>query len=1296
MPPRLNIFLRHLAHYGVYVVGGAVIVVGIVALVLKLWLMPDVDRFRPQLEAAASRAVGVPVRIAKLSADWQGINPRLTLFDVRLQPETGAALVLPRVDAVGSWLSLAILQPHLKRLDLLQPHFPLRRSPEGIIYLAGIALNVPGKPSPFPDWLLSQPRIVINNAELSWSDEQLGAPLLEIHQVRLLIQNSFGRHRFGGVALPAHAASRIDLRGNLKGQSVHAPETWTGEMFAQVDQADLAGWVKWVPWAQQSVIQGKGDLRLWLGIEQAQAVRLIGDARLHDVAVNIQSGLPNLQFEHLEGRLGWTRSKTAHTLFVEKLRFRTPETTSHPTATAATRHTSEPANLRLTLTPDHQGGFSRIEGEASHLRLETMTALTSALPLPSNGHDLLAALTPHGLIEEAKGHWQSTQDFRVRLKISGAGARAFKQVPGFSGLDALIDATHKKGRVTLSGEHLALQWPQQFRHDLNFTHLDAHVDWTAQQDGLHIDFAAKRLQNADLDGTVKGSLILPPQGATPQVDIQGHLKRGEAAAVFRYLPHAVNDTSYQWIKAGLISGRSDNVRLVLKGDLKNFPFDKGGGEFSVSINMLDGVLDYAKGWPRIEGVQGSLVFHDKAMTLNATGGRILDATLGPVRVVIPDLQSGVNEMLLVDGRANGNTQAFLDFIKKSPVNDYTDHFTAPFMATGMGALALKINMPLYHLADTTVSGAFAFSNNTLNPGPALPQLTDLSGNITFTEKSVQGKNIQLRLLEMPAQLNVSNQPGRGLQAQLSGSVSADVLRQHAPAALAHRVQGSTQWQAELGLSGGNASSPLNIGSNLLGLSLDLPAPLGKTAAQALPLQVTYQPANETRGGLAVPVGKLAVRYGTLAKVRAQLPVNGEPRINIKVGGAEASEPTEAGIWITGHQRLLDLDAWRNEAWTASGTALSAQPTQPAAATNSPRFRQASIAFSELKLLDRRFNDTHLRVSPNGHGWQATFAGKEAAGQITTVPEARGLRVIAHLKRLDLPSAEHQNGEPSSSSTAAATPLSNVELHVESLALAGRDLGELRVRLSPVKAGMLVENLIFSSPEARFEASGILSEHPLRPTQLKIDASTQNLGKTLTRLGHADAIKGGQGSMTGNLSWMGGPESFNLGTLNGSLGIDLSKGQFLKVDPGVGRLVGVLSLQALPRRISLDFRDVFSQGFAFDDIDGQIHLEKGVAYMQNLRMNGPAAKVRMSGVVNLAAETQNLNVEIQPRLEDSVAVASAIIGGPVVGLGTYLASKILKDPIGQITSFEYAVSGTWGDPIVTKSLKALKKSSDTPP
>jgi uncharacterized protein YhdP len=87
------------------------------------------------------------------------------------------------------------------------------------------------------------------------------------------------------------------------------------------------------------------------------------------------------------------------------------------------------------------------------------------------------------------------------------------------------------------------------------------------------------------------------------------------------------------------------------------------------------------------------------------------------------------------------------------------------------------------------------------------------------------------------------------------------------------------------------------------------------------------------------------------------------------------------------------------------------------------------------------------------------------------------------------------------------------------------------------------------------------------------------------------------------------------------------------------------------------------------------------------MDGPAAKVSMQGETSLAQETQNLRVRVVPVLGDTFSGAAALLAGPVVGLTSLLVQKVLKDPIGQIAAYEYSITGTWDNPVVTK----IKKS-----
>jgi uncharacterized protein YhdP len=204
------------------------------------------------------------------------------------------------------------------------------------------------------------------------------------------------------------------------------------------------------------------------------------------------------------------------------------------------------------------------------------------------------------------------------------------------------------------------------------------------------------------------------------------------------------------------------------------------------------------------------------------------------------------------------------------------------------------------------------------------------------------------------------------------------------------------------------------------------------------------------------------------------------------------------------------------------------------------------------------------------------------------------------------------------------------------------------------------------------------------TSVNLKLEISDVGKYLERIGYPGSMQRGSAKLLGKLSWAGNPQTIDYASLSGDLSLIAEKGQFLKIEPGIGKLLGILSLQALPRRITLDFRDIFSDGFAFDTITSTAAVAKGVLRTQDFLMRGPSAQVAMSGNIDLAQETQALRVRVVPSVGDTLSVAGLLmLANPITGVASFLAQRLLKDPLGQAFAFEYAVSGTWADPKVEK-------------
>jgi uncharacterized protein YhdP len=223
------------------------------------------------------------------------------------------------------------------------------------------------------------------------------------------------------------------------------------------------------------------------------------------------------------------------------------------------------------------------------------------------------------------------------------------------------------------------------------------------------------------------------------------------------------------------------------------------------------------------------------------------------------------------------------------------------------------------------------------------------------------------------------------------------------------------------------------------------------------------------------------------------------------------------------------------------------------------------------------------------------------------------------------------------------------------------------------------------PEATFTANGqwVAVGPRLRRTQLSFLLAIRDSGQLLTRLGTPGAIRDGEGRLEGEVSWQGSPLTIDYASMSGRMNVSIDKGQFLKTEPGAARLLGVLNLQSLPRRLTLDFSDLFSEGFAFDFVRGDVRIEQGIASTNNLQMKGVVAGALIEGRADLVRETQDLKVVVVPEINAGTASLYVATINPLIGLTSYLAQLVLSKPLVRAGTTEFHVDGTWADPRVTK-------------
>ena len=1242
-----------------------------IVLTLRYWLLPNIAEYRDTIAASISQAAGQRVTIGTIGAGWDGLRPHLSLRQVQVYDRAGMpALSFAHVEGTLAWLSFPLGEVRLYSLEIDQPSLALRRTAKGEIYVGGVWVNQPDTESSFADWVLRQHRVIVRGATLTWQDEMRQAPLLELRNAHLRLENRGHRHRFGLRAEPPQTlALPLDIRGDLKGNSLQDFSDWSGTLYARLDYTDMAAWRSWLDLPFQ-LERGSGGVRAWIAIGNKQLRGITADVRLNDVLARLKPELPQLNMPHVSGRLSWRDLNPGVEFQASKFSFHIRDGLSFG-----------PTSARFKTLPASGKKPAAGELEVDGLAFAPLLDLAGHLPLKDEVREKLHQLRPKGELRELAASWSGSWEVPVHYTVKGKFADLAlqpyilspgKTLPGFSGLSGNLDANEKGGVVSVDARRMKLDLPGVFDHLLELDTLTAQVGWSSKAGQREFKLTRAAFANTHLAGTAFGSFATVSDGPG-KIDLSGQLNRADARFVSLYMPLVVGKETRDWLAQSIKAGQSSDVRLRLKGDLAKFPFVDGkSGLFEVAVKAGDGVLEYAPGWPAIEGISVDLLFRGKSMDIHARAGHTYGMQLQKVHVQIADLLV-MDELLTVDGEARGPTTDMLKFVAQSPVNGMIDGFTEGMQAAGNGLFKLSLKIPLRRLDDMTVAGSYAFQNNNVLLGEGMPMLEQVNGALQFTGTSVAIPRITAQFLGGPATLAAVTQQGV-VKINASGKATAAGLSKSFSHPLLLRLEGGAKWNGQITLRKKLADAVFS--SNLQGLGSELPLPFNKSAADSMVLRLERKASSLDQDSISISYGRVLAaqlerrRQGDGMKIERGV---------VNLGSSPLKLPPN-GLWLTGTLPYLDLDHWRSVSSQRGGGADVAVDG-------------INLNLAAVDVLGKRFNDLRMNAIAQNGSWQAALESREMSGNINWNRSGAG-RLIGRFKSLTVPSpAPPKLSEPAVS----AAPVENSELPAldivaENFSVRSMQLGRLDLLAAPNGRDWRIEKLKLSTPDSVLAMDGVWQDWLQQPrSRVNLQLETSDVGKLLARVGHPDSVKGGNAKLKGQFTWAGSPTEFNYATLSGLMSLEAHKGQFLKIEPGIGKLLGVLSLQSLPRRITLDFRDVFSDGFAFDDISGSVKVNQGIVSGNDFKMDGPAAKVTMNGEADLARETQNLRVRVVPLFGDTVSGAATLLGGPVVGLTALLVQKVLRDPIGQISAYEYSITGTWDNPVVTKLKKKVEDS-----
>ncbi len=1248
--PAFLTFLRRAARWLAALAALATLGFTIAAALMFFWVLPNIADHRETVANLMSRALGQRVTLEAVSGVWQQAHPEFRVQGMRLYDRQGQpALYLPEFNAAFAWRSLLLLEPRFRRIDLQGLSIEVRRARDGHFYVGGIPVNPAAPDSSFSNWLLRQGEVHVGSGTLTWHDEERNAPPLVLTAVDFKLTNVFHTHRlqFSAFAPASLLARPLVVDAQFNASDVDNVKTWNGKVNSTVAGVSFASLNTWLALPHQPR-RGSGALNLRFDVVRGMLARVGAAFDLRSVEASLADDLPALQLDQVRGTALWQRGETGQRVAFEHVQIARPGV-------------SPRAPFNLALAWD---GTSH-EVTAQAFSLGGWESLLPSLPMDAALRARLQGLQPQGRLDSLRFKWTGAapglDNFSIVTRFSGLGVAAVEGGPGLANLTGSIEGDAHAGLFVIDSKQLEMNLPNLFREPrMNFDTLSVRGRWQKTTRGRQFILEETAFSNPDATGSAIGRYELIP-GHPGIIDLRAKLTRADARAVYRYLPKSVGDHIVEWVRRSVVAGYSDNVELILRGDLARFPFADGDGEFSVDSRIKDGVLDYVEGWPRIEGIEADMLFKGRIMEVRSDQARIYGAALSSVKAVIPDLLQH-EEQLDVAGEANGTVQDFIRFANFSPVGDRLRGVTDALDGNGPMRLVLKIHIPLQQAENATVAGRLSFQGNTLFPA-GRPRLEQVRGDIDFTGDGLTAKNITAQLLGGPLQVDASTRDSQ-VQILMQGRATAAGFTPWLGDKWGSRLSGQTTWQGQIDMA--PDGERVRIVSDLVGLGSSLPAPLDKPAARAMPLWVTSQPQGD---------GQVhEVRLGKIVGAVWREATGGRfSRGEVRFGGA-AVMPAEPGLRLAGSGRGLDVSGWLAMLPEGEG--------QEDLALSS-----IELGFDTLDMMGRRYEDIRLQGRFRNGLFRTQVNGRDIKGVLTYRPAGnQPARVSAQFKQFTIPDRQGAT-ESAEGSSLNPSDFPLVDVAVEDFRLQNNALGRLEAVAHSSPQGIVIDSLKLTAPDSVFLMNGLWRARGMSETRADMSLSVSDVGKFLARFGFPDTLRRGSAELQGNATWEGSPADFSVAKLAGELELKARDGQFLKVEPGAGKLLGVMSLQSLPRRLSFDFRDIFNEGFAFDDISSTLRIARGVVYSDNFRMRGPSAKVNMSGLADLNQETVQLRVKVIPKISEGVAVAGALIAGPLAGMGALAAQKLLRDPIEEAVSQEYMVTGPWLAPDVKRLPKA---------
>ncbi|MDC8829744.1 YhdP family protein [Alteromonas gilva] len=1228
----------------------AIVLVMFAVLVSALrYTLPYLDEEKQLLEDYLSDQYGIQLTIDSLSAAWQGTGPSIVLNGVKfLQGDLSPVeLRLEQVYVeVDFWQSIQQRELSSKRFDLVGLHAQIdtqriEKSGEGEFPIVEALRSL------FLDQLQS---FSLRNGEVTLvtpEEEQV----IELSQ--LFWVNKDERHQGRGEIrvqdLTNNSASFVlDLYGKKTDLS--------GTLYAKGEALDISPWVSaWLP-TNSPVKHSRGNFEFWAQLDSSE--------------------VSAIQIEFADSDIAWQLPEEDHIL---ETQIRGGSIQALPTASGWSLRVDQ-----LTLQADNNTLITDLVGQLDHngnvivntVKPLTLSPILAMTPIFTGGDKLLKTLSPSAELATLQLQWQQKQ-LSVAAKVFDMQWQQSGHLPGVNSLDGDFYWYQNQGVLELDGSGVELAIDGLLPNDLTldamhgkaYIYATAPGDWVLEVDDLQLSSALVNLSQS-MRYEFGSDLFIAALNV-------GSMPLSKVPELFPEDYMGSNTVSYLR-RAFSGDGQVERASILWYGNPGQFPFADGQGIFQAAVEVSDAEFTFAREWPALSELDMRLLFENEALIMTSEASTLHGIALSDLRAVIPRLAG--SSVLTIDAKGAGTGKQLASLMLQSSLqNSLGKVLSEDVKVSGPLTSDIKLEIPL-NGSNVQASGVAALPGNTVNISSLDLTFADVTGEVAFTNAAITIDALSASLFEQPVTVNLS-----GVQQDsdylLDMAVDANWRVQPLIAQLlpsyGKYLAGAASWQSDISVTLGadGFEYTASMTSDLLGVASTLPAPFTKSSEQPRELEVRVK-GNTDTSGINLNIGSEVQFTGVLPHAEKQF-----SRAHLALGNSGVVG-LGTGFNISAALEQVDLSQW----YQAIALLVNDLPTTTVqdSRKSPPVFTVPQRIFVEtanLVIAGQTLTDVTLSARQQNSNWLLNVVSSQATAQVKLFEDwlERGIDVDADFIRLtQWHTDDDQQGPVGEQLQPDSLP--PIRFQCGSCVILDKDFGAVDLEVTRAQHGLQLTRLAATNNFGELRATGtwLKTDEAGSRTHFEGDINSDNIGGMLAGLGVNSGIKDSHADIEFNLDWNSSPFNFTFDSLNGSVSTELTDGYLTQVSDKGSRIFTLFSLNSLIRKLSLDFRDVFAQGFFYDDIKGSLDIVDGVASTSDTVVDGGAGEIVINGYTNLEQQTLNYNVSFTPNVTGNLPFLVYFMANPPTALAALALDQVLTSAK-VISNVNYRITGTLDDP-----------------